>query len=304
MSLESTITLRPRYEGANVGTWIGFKHLNYLVEEAVLEHLRRSGAAPAELYHEYGLCVDLVDLDTRIPHALRVDDVVDAEVTPKGDDLSFAVSLRVGAGGPRAVSSKVSVRLRRDARGAKVVETPESLAPFVVDRLGQGGAPAVAVGGADPVEVLGRDGGFVWHRTIPYFYCHFTERLQMSGYLRLMEEVVDRFLADREVSIKTLLDERNWIPAVPHSRITLLDEACMEEEIYTVYTVERVFKRLTYTSRMDTYVLRDGHLVPTATGRITHGYAELSGRAEWALTSFDDRLHNALSGVPNPGGPS
>ena len=37
--------MRPRYEGANICTWIGFKHVNYLVEEAVLAHFRsRRGA--------------------------------------------------------------------------------------------------------------------------------------------------------------------------------------------------------------------------------------------------------------------
>ena len=35
--------LRPRYEGANIRTWIGFKHLMYLAEEAVLEWLRIRG---------------------------------------------------------------------------------------------------------------------------------------------------------------------------------------------------------------------------------------------------------------------
>ncbi|MER6878127.1 hypothetical protein ABT279_49065, partial [Amycolatopsis sp. NPDC000673] len=156
----------------------------------------------------------------------------------------------------------------------------------------------IRIGDAEPAEALraGRN-AFVWRHRIPYFYCHFAERLQMSGYLRIMEEVVDLFLADRGVSIKTLLDRQRLIPAVPHSRITLLDEAYMEEDLYTVFAVEQVFKRLTFTSRMDSYVLRDGVLVQTATGRITHGYAELAGRREWGLVDFDDVLLGALAGI-------
>lgn len=137
---------------------------------------------------------------------------------------------------------------------------------------------------------------FGWKWRIPYPYCHFSERLQMSGYLRQMEEVVDLFLADRGISVRTLLDERRWIPACPHSRIQILDEALMEEDLYTVYTVENVFKDFTYTSRMDCYVVRDGKLVLTATGRVTHGYAEIENRRDWKLVAFDERVSKALRG--------
>ncbi|MBX6769457.1 MAG: hypothetical protein IRY90_20280, partial [Actinomadura rubrobrunea] len=136
-----------------------------------------------------------------------------------------------------------------------------------------------------------------WRWRVPYFYCHFTHRVQMSGYLRLLEEAVDLLLAERGVSIRRLLDEQDWIPVVPRSSVSILGEALMEEEVYTVLTIEEVFKRLTYTSRMDCYVLRDGALVPTATGRITHGYAVIENRRDWSLVDFDDRLMRALSGA-------
>jgi acyl-CoA thioesterase FadM len=136
----------------------------------------------------------------------------------------------------------------------------------------------------------------VWRRRIPYFYCHFSQRLQHSGYLRLMEEVVDVFLAERGISIRTMLDTRGWIPVVPRARVEILAEALMEEEITTVFTVEQIFKRFTYTARMDCYVRRDGRLVRTATGHITHGYAEVVNRRDWALVSFDDVTLAALRG--------
>ncbi len=129
----------------------------------------------------------------------------------------------------------------------------------------------------------------MWKWRIPYFYCHFTERLQHSGYLRLMEEVVDRFLASRGISIQTMLETRRWIPVVPNARLEILSEALMEETIYTVYTVKHIFKDVTYTSRMDCYVPRNNMLVHTATGQITHGYAEILNRRDWALINFDER---------------
>ena len=110
------------------------------------------------------------------------------------------------------------------------------------------------------------------------------------------EEVVDLFLADRGISIRQLLDDRRWIPVVPHSQIRMLDEVVMEEELYTIYTVEDVFKDFTYTSRMDCYVVREGELVQTATGRITHGYAVIENRRDWRLVSFDERVSRALRG--------
>ncbi|WP_422770166.1 thioesterase [Plantactinospora sp. WMMC1484] len=301
------VRLRPRYEGSNICTWIGFKHVNYLVEEAVLDHLRQRGFAPGGLYERHGLCVDVVDIDSRITHAFHIDDEATAEVRPlPGDALAFAVEIAVDGAPPvKAVSAKVRVELRLDPHGHPAQPVPDELAPYAVARLGQAPvkvtrpAAAGAAPGGDVLAALtaGRN-AYAWKWRIPYFYCHFTERMQMSGYLRQMEEVVDLFLADRGVSIKTLLDEQDWIPVVPHSRITLLDEARMEEELYTVFTVEHVFKRLTYTARMDCYVLRDGILVPTATGKITHGYAVIGNRRDWSLVDFDDRLAGALEGAP------
>ncbi|WP_274563254.1 hypothetical protein [Streptomyces spiramyceticus] len=303
----STLEIRPRYEGSNICTWIGFKHVNYLVEEAVLNHLRQGGLLPGTVYETYGLCTDIVDIDTRILHAFHIDDVAVAEVRPhrraKDGELLLSVVLHVQRETLlKAVTSTVRVQLRLDPRGGGAEPVPAQLAPYAVAQLAavpgwEPELPAVNADSADLVKELtaGRN-AYAWRFRIPYWYCHFTERMQMSGYLRLMEEAKDRLVADRGVSIKTLLDEQNWIPVVPHSRITVLDEARMEEDLYIVFTVEDVFKGFTYTSRMDTYVVRDGALLQTSTGRITHGYAVIENRRDWSLVSFDDRMNAALEG--------
>lgn len=333
---QTTVEVRPRFEGSNICTWIGFKHVNYLVEEAVLHHFREAGMSARSLYEGHGLGLDFVDLDTRILHAFHMDDAARAEVVPATADdatvLTFRVTLSVERDGTthKAVTSKVRVSLRPDGYLDRAAETPQALAPFTVPRLGAhaagpgnggdtgkgsgtGSGRAVetarntslsdgrgTTGDEDPVLAgLTRDANaFGWKWRIPYPYCHFTERLQMSGYLRQMEEVVDLFLADRGISIKELLDDRRWIPVVPHSRIRILDEALMEEDLYTVYTVESVFKDFTYTSRMDCYVVRNGELVHTATGTITHGYAVIENRRDWSLVNFDERVVRALGGEP------
>lgn len=301
----TTVELRPRYEGSNICTWIGFKHVNYLVEEAVLDHLRRNGLAPGRMYEQYALCTDIADIDTRILHAYHIDDlaVIDVRRDPKAPgELAFIVELGIDrAPGVRAASSRVRVDLRHDPGTGDSEPVPEALAGYAVAQLGRpvpdpiGPVPLAA--GRTPEQTLteGRN-AYAWTWRVPYPYCHFTKRVQMSGYLRLMEEAVDLFLADRGVSIRTLLDEQSWIPVVPHSRITLVGEALMEERICTVFTVEDVFKRFTYTARMDSYAVRGDTLVPVATGRITHGYAVIDNRRDWHLVSFDDRLTAALEG--------
>ncbi|MFF2546342.1 hypothetical protein ACFVUY_27785 [Kitasatospora sp. NPDC058063] len=302
----STTQVRPRYEGSNICTWIGFKHVNYLVEEAVLDHFRQAGLPARALYEEYGLGLDLVTIDTRILHAFHMDDVAEAEVVPwtKDEDgtIGFKVTIRFERNGEvhKAVTSKVRVSLRIDTYLEAAGDVPEQLARFAVAKLGddlERQEPAAAPAEEEILAALteGRN-AYAWKWNIPYPYCHFTERIQMSGYLRLMEEGKDRFVADRGISIKTLLDDRKWIPVVPRSDIRILDEALMEEDLYIVYSVEDVFKDFTYTSRMDFYVLRDGALVKTATGSIVHGYAVIENRRDWSLVNFDQRVVDAING--------
>jgi acyl-CoA thioesterase FadM len=294
----TTTRLRPRYEGSNIGTWIGFKHINYLAEEAVLEHFRSVGLSARSLYEDHGLCVEIVDLDTRISTGFRMDDMVEAVVRaePADGELAFVVSLAVGRGTGRrmAARSKVRVLLRRDFQDPPAEPAPAALLPFVVERITRTERQPAPT----PVlDELGRDPrSFARRWRIPYPYCHFSCRLQMSGYLRLLEEIVDLFLADRGLSIRRLLCERRWIPVVPHSSITVLDEVIMEEDLYTVFTVENIFQNTTFLARLDAYVLRDGALLRTASGHITHGYAEIVSRTDFHLTELDERVVTALGG--------
>lgn len=307
-SATSTLA-RPRFEGSNINTWLGFKHINYLVEDAVLQHFRNFGFPPHLLYDEHGLCLELVDLDTKIRTSFHIDDLVDAVVRPLPDDgtgqLALSVELHVLRDGERAkaATSAVRVQLRRDDVFTPVDGVPEELRRFTTDRISRPSspvpAPVAATGTAQEVVARLTEGSnaYAWHRRVPYFYCHYTARLQMSGYLRQLEEVVDLFLADRGISIRALLDERRWIPVVTHSSVTILDEVEMEEDLYTVFTVENVFKNFTYTARMDTYAPRDGRLRHTATGRITHGYAEIVDRRRIRIAEFDQRVLDALAGA-------
>jgi acyl-CoA thioesterase FadM len=313
----TTVVLSPGYEGANIGTIIGFKHVNYLVEKAVIEHFRRSGLPVGRLYEENGLGFDVTAIDSRLQTALVVDDEAVFEVSPVTKDadteLSFKVTVTVEREGAqkKAVTSKVKVALRHDENDVRMLRrlpAAEGLDQFVTPRIG-GAEPGEAVasvgeplvsGGStdrDPVldQLLAGQNAYGWKFRIPYPYVHFFDRLQMSGYLRLMEEAKHRFVDARGISIRTLLDEQNHIPAVTHSKVTLLDEALLEEDLYIVYTVDDIFKNLLYTSRLDYYVVRDGHLVKTATGTITHAYGVVENGSSGRLVTFDERVLNAFN---------
>ncbi|MEV5241997.1 hypothetical protein AB0K89_23260 [Streptomyces cinnamoneus] len=313
----STYRVRPVFEGNNISYAIGFKHINYVSEAAVLNHFRVAGWPVGALYKRLGLGFEVVELRSRLAALLDVDDEVEAEVTPAtkagANEFTFKVAQFVQRNGERVkcADSTVRVALRIDGHIAAGEPYPAGLEQFAVARLGEGDRLELGVTprpygslsegrgttGPDPVldRLIGEENAFGWRWRMPYFYCHFNDRVQMSGFLRIMEEAEDLFLAERGLAIKEVLDTRNWIPVVTQSQIRLLDETLMEEELYTVYTIENVFKSLLYTARMDCYVVRDGELVKTATGTITHGYLTEHAPNEWSMATLDEATIEALS---------
>ncbi|MFM2312622.1 MAG: hypothetical protein RLZZ04_1898 [Cyanobacteriota bacterium] len=325
-NIETTIVKQyPRFEGANILDGIGFKHIMYLAEEAVLQHFREKELSASKLYWDYGLCFEVVKSRVNIRRALRVDELISIEVKPKIDseekEQTFSIQMFVGEGNKRfkSVIGELKVLFREDRKENVKAEPPSEIKPYIVSEISrltqQIDTKNKLTQELDTPVNLGRGvsnpddelidkvvpkeaNAFVWKWHIPYFYCHFTNWMQHSGYIRLVEEVVDLFLADRGISIRTMLDTRQWIPIVSDAEIEILQEAMMEEIIYVVYTVEKIFKDLTYTSKVDFYVVRDGRLIQTARGRITHGYIKLFyGTSSVGLARFDEKTLNALQGT-------
>ncbi|WP_367127680.1 thioesterase family protein [Saccharothrix sp. HUAS TT1] len=304
----TTYVGRPRYEGANIRTWIGFKHFTYLLEEAVLQHFRDRGIGPDALYHRHGLGIEFVETSIQLPATLLVDDEVTATVVPAkakpGHGAAFTVRLGVRRDDRdvTVLTGKVRIALvaEKDAPGHEPV--PVELVPFVVSEVAELESAASVrrdvecAGGVADVLTPAGSNAFLWSWRIPYFYCHFSLRFQHSGYTRALEEVVDRFLHERGLGIGKLLDERGWIPVVSRARVRLLADAHMEETLHTVFTVEEILKDVMYTARMDTYVRRGDTLVHTATASIVHGYAVSRGENAGSLAEFDPETRAALLG--------
>jgi acyl-CoA thioesterase FadM len=294
---------RPRYEGANIRTWIGFKQFMLMAEEAVVQWFRERGLGPQRLFHEHGLGLEVIDSSLQLPSLLEIDDEVDVEVVEQGPGR-FAVTLRARRDGEGVIVARgrLVVALVREADGAPA---PERLAPLVV--AGAAGASPVVGVGDIPIgrsrsarSVLAPPGSrsFLWSWRAPYFACHYSDRVQHSAYVRALEEVVDRFLYDRGLSIRTMLEERAWIPVVSRARVQLVDDAHMEEIVHTTFTVEEVLRRAAYDARMDCFVERDGSLRRCATARILHGYAVSRGEGAGGLVELDDATVAALTGAP------
>jgi acyl-CoA thioesterase FadM len=303
----------PSFEGANIATGLGFKHIMYLAEDGVVHYFRERGWGPQMLYENYGLGLEIVHADARLLTGINLDDLVRIEVRPitlpTDPELSFSIQMFVNRAGreAKAVSGTWKVLLRQEEPVSSIANPPSALARFVTEKIERGALVQLSFAQSSreqgESEFASKMGGlllqeknaFLWKRRIPYFYCHYNRRLQHSGYLRLLEEVVSLFLEDRGISIRTMLDTKGWIPIVTNTQIDILREGYVEEEIYIVFTIENIFKTFTYTARVDFYVLRGTELLLVGTGKITHGYLKIKGRRDWELARLDDRTLATLS---------
>ncbi|WP_341720863.1 thioesterase family protein [Micromonospora sp. FIMYZ51] len=286
MPERTSLSMRPGYEGANIRTWIGFKHFMYLAEAAVLQWFRDRDLGPHRLLHEHGLGWEVIDSSVQLPAVLEVDDEVRAEVTRIGGRrFSVVLTTERDGGTVTVLRGKLTVALIPEAIGVATAPVPEAYRELRVASFAEAVTPAPQ---PEP-------GDFRWSWRVPYFYCHFTDRLQHSGYVRALEEVVDRFLADRGISVGRLLAERSWIPVVSRARVRQLAPVHMEETLHTTLTVGDVLRDTMFEARMDCHVLRDGQPVHTATATILHGYAISAGPQAGSLANLGE-IADVLTG--------
>lgn len=286
---------RPRYDGANIRTWVGFRQFLALAEEAVLGWFRQAGHGPHRLFHQHTLELAVVDCSAVLSAVLEVDDEVAADVTPLGRGR-FRVALTVLRDDDQiaVLRGRMTVALvgpaDRDPLPGELARHLDRRHPSVADALGtQRDSP-----GPLP-QVTGRP-MLHWTWRARYFHCHFSDRVQHSAYVRALEEVIDRYLADRGLSVGTLLKERAWIPVVSRVRVRLLADAHMEEDVHTTFTVTDVLKDVMWEGRMDCHVHRDGTPVWVATAGIQHGYAISHGRHAGRLAVLDPATVAMLTG--------
>ncbi len=120
--------------------------------------------------------------------------------------------------------------------------------------------------------------------------------MQFSAYVGLFEGMLDELLAERGISIGTLLRERRWIPVVLRFEVEITSPVFMEEMLLSIFSIDRVVKNLTFTARMDGYVVRRGNPQRVMTGEIDHAYLQFGSRDVGAtVVPLDGRVLQALS---------
>jgi acyl-CoA thioesterase FadM len=296
----TALRARPSREGANIRTWIGFKHFIYLVEQAALDWLREQGTSARDLYLDHGRCFEIVDCSVQLPAVLELDDEVCAEIEADGPGRLVARMTVHRAGHDVTVlRGKLRVALIPDPHATGRLPAPPF--PAVPEATDLAAASTVADPGhrrirpgASVVGTLSPD--YLWSWRVPYFLCHYSDRVPLSGYVRTLEEVVDRFLADRGISVGRMLAERSWIPVVSRARIRVIGAARLEETVHTVFTVTDVLRGVLFDARMDCYVRRGDDLLAVATATILHGYAIAAGPDAGTLAELDGDVVRALRG--------
>ncbi|HEY3259299.1 MAG TPA: thioesterase [Pseudonocardiaceae bacterium] len=294
---------RPGFEGANIRTWIGFKHFMYLVEQGVLRWVAEQGAGARDLFLDHGLGLELIDCSVQLPAVLEIDDEVRAEVTAtKGNRLAVQLSVVRDGADVTVLRGKVVVALVRERAADRHRPAPAPLAALEVGDLAEASTVSRPdhrrLGDGETAEsvLTATPGAFLWSWRAPYFYCHYSDRVQHSGYVRTLEEVVDRFLADRGISVGRMLTERAWIPVVSRARVRLVAAAHIEETVHTVFTVTDILRGVMFDASMNCYVRRDRELVHVATAQILHGYAIAAGEGAGGLAELDDEVVAILTG--------
>lgn len=274
--------LRPRYESANIRTWIGFKQFMQLAQEAVLGWFRERGLGPQRLFHEYGAGLRVLDSSVLLPATLEVDDEVTAEVTRTGG-TTFAVRLRTcGEGAARVLRGRLTVALVPEAAAERRdAELPGELRALLT-------SPVAAE------EIAGRPGEFSWDWTARYFHCHYSDVVQHSTYVAALEEVVDRYLAEVGLSVPRLLAERGWIPVVSRARVAVYGEARMDDVVRTTFAVDDIVGGRAFDGRMTCHVVEGDRTRLVAAGTILHGYAVTRGESVGQLAELDEETAEML----------
>lgn len=279
---DPVFTGKPSFEGANIRTWIGFKHFLYLAEAATHEWTRSQGMSPRTLYLDHGLEFEVSRSSVQLPATVELGDDVSIHVTPrKGRRVEIDATV---------VRDNCTVPVMRGTMDLALIGEappglPSSLQPFVCDGFPSEPTPSLSA----PASA------HVWDWKARYFLCRFSDRLQHSAFVRASEEGVDRLLESKGMSVGDFLRNRSWIPVVSRSRVQLHEPAHMDDHIQTRVWVDSVLRDTMFDVLLTSHAIRDGGEVLVASSRVLHGYAIADGPMAGQLAQLDPTLVHTLT---------
>lgn len=269
----SEVVLRPRYDTANTRLRVGVRGLTALAEEAVVHWFRVRKLSPATLMDRFGLEFSIIDCSSLAFGVVHLDDEVTASAQPVGTRY---FNVRLSVGDRRVLQSRVTVVMPRVP--GRREDLPEELEGMAIDEFDR---VRTAVDTHDPefeardLDARITDDALGWFRSwrVPVTACHYDDRMQYSGHLRVLEELAELFAADRGLPAREMLLGRGLVPVLPRVRLRLLADAFAGDLMHTTYEVHQVVGGATFDFRYDAHVQRDGRRIPVATGILLAGYA-------------------------------
>jgi acyl-CoA thioesterase FadM len=304
------VVLKPRYEAANVRLRIGVRGITSLAEEAVVNWFRVRGFTPTVLYETYGLEFSIIDCSSLLFGVVTVDDEIVASAEPVGPRY-FNVKLSVRRGETQAVALRTRVTVVMVRRPGWSAELPEELLGMAIDEIDR---IRTAVDSHDP-EFEARDldsritnDALGWYRSwrVPMANCHYSGRMQYSGFIRVLDELAELFLEDKGLPVGELLDTRGWTMVMPRVRVRVLADAYAGDLMHTTYEVHQVVGQKLFDCRFDAHVQRDDRRIPVATGILLQGFASLddmSGKAVDIGPDIIEKMTSTAVPVPSLGSP-
>ena len=283
---------RPSSEGANIRAWIGFKHFEYAVADAVSSLLSDAGFGQRDLARS-GVRAQVCGSRAVLTHVIECGDELTVTVSDcrriDDDRLALDVQIMNVTAGQQSLKGTYLVRVKDfEEEGLEGgVSTEEVLGGFPRGELRRSATPRRGTFVSEEgVGLLAAAFSTDW--TVPYYYCESSRYLSYRGHVRALESIVDDYLAAVGLFIPTVLSSRAWIPVVSRYSIDVCSDVDMGSTVRTHFTVDDVLADVAFDASWATTTLgSDGTRRVVASGVIQHGYAYSRGERAGSVVRMD-----------------
>lgn len=276
-------------EGANIRTWIGFKHFEYVVSDAIAEMLASIGFSSRTLALS-GVRAHVIGSKASLSNVIECGDditvVLDSERVVDEHHLAFDATIINESVKNRALKGTYVVKVESFIEdGLTGSVTPaDVMGSFAAGELKNSARPrrgSLADGVADAEDV------FAVNWIVPYYYCDSSRYLAYRGHVRAIESVVDDYLTHVGLFIPEILRTRAWIPVVSRYSIDVARDVEMGTVVTTRFRVDEVLGDLAFNGSWSITAPVDGGDQVVASGVIQHGYAFSRGPAAGSMARMN-----------------